>query len=287
MCEPEPEDGVYHIDDSARLSAAPAPKRPLLGEPAMTVRPVPSATVLLLRERAERLEVLMTTRHDAAGFAAGAIVFPGGKCETGDEALTRFCRDGASGDAAAALRAAAIRETFEECGILLARRRGDTALLDGGALREIAGGQVVPLRTLVGDAGLELADDLLVPFAHWVTPLDRPKRFSVHFFLAPAPERQEPLHDGREAVDAVWVVPEAILAEAEANRVKMVFATRMNLRKLARSRTVAEALSAARREPIVTVHPERVDGPEGAVIRIPLEAGYGVAEVPAAGIPRA
>src|SRR5262249_59504770 len=107
----------------------------------------------------------------------------------------------------------------------------------------------------------------------------------VHFFLAPAPEGQEPLHDGREAVDAVWVVPEAILAEAEANRVKMVFATRMNLRKLARSRSVAEALAAARRETIVTVHPERVDGPSGPVVRIPLEAGYGVSEVPAGDIP--
>jgi 8-oxo-dGTP pyrophosphatase MutT (NUDIX family) len=251
------------------------------------VAAIPSATVLLLRDQAGRLEVLMTTRHDAAGFAAGAIVFPGGKLEAEDAALARFGRVGAAGDEAAALRAAAIRETFEECGILLARRRGEAALLPDAALREVTGGRVGSLLALAREAGLELADDLLVPFAHWVTPADRPKRFSVHFLLAPAPAGQVPLHDGREAVDAVWVVPEAILAEAEANRVKMVFATRMNLKKLARSRSVAEALDAARGETIVTVMPERGTGPDGPVIRIPLEAGYGVAEVSDIGIPRA
>src|SRR5262249_56511034 len=115
-----------------------------------------------------------------------------------------------------------------ECGILLARRRGEAALLDGAALRAILGGSMPPLLRLVREAGLELADDLLVPFAHWVTPADRPKRFSVHFFLAPAPDGQEPLHDGREAVDAVWGGPRAILAQAEANPGKMGVRTPLN-----------------------------------------------------------
>src|SRR5262249_55801461 len=147
----------------------------------MTATPVLSATLLLLRERDGPCEVLMTTRHDAAGFAAGAIVFPGGKCEAAHRELARVCRDGGAGGEAAMLRAAAIRETFEECGILLARRRGEAALLDGVALRAILAGSMPPLLDLIREAGLELADDLLVPFAHWVTPADRPKRFSVHF----------------------------------------------------------------------------------------------------------
>jgi 8-oxo-dGTP pyrophosphatase MutT (NUDIX family) len=248
------------------------------------VTPVPSSTLLLLRERGGRLQVLMITRHDEAGFAAGAVVFPGGKRDEGDAALAVFCRSPGDDAEAAALRVAAIRETFEESGILLARRRGAAELLTAAELRELTDGRVVPLLALVREHGIELADDLLVPYAHWITPPGRPKRFSVHFFLAPAPADQEPLHDGREAVDAVWVDPEAILREAEANRVKMVFATRMNLKKLARSRTVEEALAAARSSTIVTVTPDR--SPDGVMIVIPIEAGYGVSAVPAAGIPR-
>jgi 8-oxo-dGTP pyrophosphatase MutT (NUDIX family) len=249
------------------------------------VIPVPSSTLLLLRERDGRLQVLMTTRHDAAGFAAGAIVFPGGKRDRGDADLLAHCRSREGGDEACTLRVAAIRETFEETGILLARVRGEEALLGGAELRRLTGGQVVPLAELVRAGGLELADDLLVRFAHWITPPERPKRFSVHFFLAPAPDDQEPLHDGREAVDAIWVDPAAILAEGEANRVKMVFPTRMNLRKLAHSRTVEAALAAARAARIVTVTPERVQTPGGIVIRIPLDAGYGIAEISGEGIP--
>jgi len=250
------------------------------------VTPLPSATLLLLRERRERLEVLMITRHEEAGFAAGAIVFPGGKRDAADAELAAFSRTGAS-DEAATLRLAAIRETFEESGILLARRRGASALIGGAELRELTGGRVAPILALAREHALELADDLLVPFAHWITPPERPKRFSVHFFLAPAPVDQEPLHDGREAVAVIWADPEAILGEAEASRVKMVMATRMNLRKLARSRTVDEALAAARSSPVVTVNPLRVDTPQGPIVRIPIEAGYGVAEVSAAGVPRA
>jgi 8-oxo-dGTP pyrophosphatase MutT (NUDIX family) len=249
------------------------------------VVPVPSSTLLVLRERGGQLQVLMTTRHDAAGFAAGAIVFPGGKRDKGDADLLAHCRSRAGDEEARTLRVAAIRETFEETGMLLARKRGEGALVAGAELRRLSGGRVVPLAELVRDGGLELADDLLVRFAHWITPPERPKRFSVHFFLAPAPEDQEPLHDGREAVDAVWVDPAAILTEGEANRVKMVFATRMNLRRLARSRTVAAALAAARAAPVVTVTPERMATPDGIVIRIPLEAGYGIAEISGEGIP--
>jgi 8-oxo-dGTP pyrophosphatase MutT (NUDIX family) len=250
------------------------------------VTPVPSSTLLLLREREGRIQVLMITRHDAAGFAAGAIVFPGGKRDRGDGELAAFSRTGTA-DEAGTLRVAAIRETYEESGILLARRRGAAALVTGTELREMTGGGVAPIVSLAREHGLELADDLLVPFAHWITPRDRPKRFSVHFFLAPAPADQEPLHDGREAVDALRVDPEAILREAEANRVKMVMATRMNLRKLARSATVAEALAAARAAPVITVNPERIETPTGPIVRIPLEAGYGVSEVSAEGVPRA
>src|SRR4029077_6707169 len=95
----------------------------------------------------------------------------------------------------------------------------------------------------------------LVTYTHWISPFDRPKRFDTPFYLAPAAHDQIAVHDGREAVDAVWTTPQAVLAGADAARIKLVFATRVNLVKLARSRNVAEAIAAARNAPIVTVTP--------------------------------
>jgi 8-oxo-dGTP pyrophosphatase MutT (NUDIX family) len=89
------------------------------------VIPRPAATLLLLRDGAAGLEVLMTARHEESGFAAGALVFPGGKLDDADAALRPYCAGAkALDDAALGFRVAAIRETFEECGILLARHRG-------------------------------------------------------------------------------------------------------------------------------------------------------------------
>ncbi|HXT08662.1 MAG TPA: hypothetical protein VN715_17225, partial [Roseiarcus sp.] len=136
-------------------------------------------------------------------------------------------------------------------------------------------------------AGLELATDHLVPYAHWITPVDQPKRFDTQFFLAPAAPGQIAVHDGREAVDAVWTTPRAALAGADAGRIKLVFATRMNLVKLARSATVAAALAASRAEAIVTVTPVIENTDTGRFIRIPEAAGYGAGRFAAGNIPRA
>lgn len=252
-------------------------------------KPRQAATLLLLRDGADGLEVLMTSRHEAAGFAAGALVFPGGKVEPTDRALAACCAGGATlGEAALVLRIAAIRETFEECGILLARAGG--ALLSAGALAALLhrhGRSAAGFAGLAAAAGLELATDHLVPFAHWITPVDQPKRFDTHFFLAPAVPGQIAVHDGREAVDTVWTTPQAALAGADAGRIKLVFATRMNLVKLARSDTVAGAFAASRTAPIVTVMPviEKTDG--GRFIHIPEAAGYGAGRFAAGNIPRA
>src|SRR5258708_18564217 len=208
------------------------------------VTPRLASTLLLLRDSAAGLEVLMISRHEAAGFAAGALVFPGGKVDPVDAALAAHCPPAPALDAdALVLRIAAIRETFEECGILLARNAG--ALLSAERLAALLarhGTSDAGFAALVAAAGLELATDDLVPYAHWITPVDRPKRFDTHFFLAPAAHDQIAVHDGREAVDAVWTTPQSVLAGADSARIKLVFATRMNLVKLARSRNVAEAI---------------------------------------------
>ena len=128
---------------------------------------------------------------------------------------------------------------------------------------------------------LDYALDTLVPFAHWITPEAMPKRFDTWFFLARAPEGQIGLHDGAESVESEWIGAQAALDEWEAKRRVIVFATRMQLVKLARAASVDAALANAAAEPIVDVMPvlDRTSFAEPH-LRIPAEAGYGVTEVP-------
>lgn len=257
---------------------------------AARIKPRPASTVLLLRDGAGGIEVLMVTRNVASDFASGALVFPGGRVDAADAepAMLSRCRPIAGADAVAmAFRVAAVRETFEEAHLLLGRREDSDRLL---AAEEVDAleislaahlGRPPHFADILAAGGIELATDLLVPFAHWITPAGPPKRFDTHFFLAPAPADQVAAHDGREAVETVWISPQQAIADSEARRVTLVFATRMNLAKLGRSRTVAEALAAARADTIVTVCPEIVDSPEGKLLRIPAAAGYGVTEMPA------
>lgn len=252
--------------------------------------PIPlAATVMLLRDGAAGLEVLMITRHAETAFAGGALVFPGGRQDEADTGadIIHSCRAvlGTTSEQMA-VRVCGIRETFEEARVLLARRHGSEELIDNDERAEIESrlterlGRAPNFTELVVEGGIELATDLLVPFAHWITPRTRPRRYDTHFFLAPAPARQEAQHDGHEAVASVWVSPGAAAADGEAKRVKMLFATRFNLLKLAHGRDTGSALAMARANTIVTVCPEYRDTPEGRMWCIPIEAGYGVAEMP-------
>lgn len=252
------------------------------------VIPRPAATVLLLREGPTGFEVLMVTRNVASDFASGALVFPGGRVDAadGEAALASCCRAVGGADAAqTAFRVAGIRESFEEAHVLLARPKGGDRLLSAHALETLEArlavelGRLPHFHDLVATGEIELATDLLVPFAHWITPVGPPKRFDTHFFLAPAPADQVAAHDGREAVDTLWISPQKAIAEADAKRVTLVFATRMNLLKLAKSTDLATALANARSATIVTVSPELVDSPDGPLLRIPESAGYGLTEV--------
>ena len=258
-------------------------------EPKPPVTPVPAATLLLARDGPLGVEVLMILRHDAAGFAAGAMVFPGGKVDAGDHSLLDCAANPEQlANEALAYRIAAIRETFEEGGVLLARGPAGGPMLSAAILRETAARHDPrDFAGFIRRAGLELATDLLVPFAHWITPKFSPKRFDTRFLLAPAPADQVAVHDGREAVESRWITPAAAIEAGDQRKLKLVFATRMNLAKLGRSRSVAEALEAARRAPIVTVSPEIVETPGGQVLRIPAEADYGLTEFPASMVTRA
>lgn len=240
----------------------------------------PASTVLLVREGASGLEVFMVVRHHKIDFASGALVFPGGSVDPEDYAIAADparCGSGAELDATSrALRVAAIRETFEECGVLLARPRGSAQLVDGA--RSAAIGAKAQGRTfgeLIAAEDLTLALDALTPFAHWITPPIMSKRFDTHFYIAAAPGDQLALHDGSESVDSTWINPARALADADAGKYTMVFATRLNVQMLGESRDVASAIEAARARRIVTVEPKAVKSETGFTLTIPAEAGYG------------
>jgi 8-oxo-dGTP pyrophosphatase MutT (NUDIX family) len=241
--------------------------------------PRPAATVLLLRDGPSGIEVFMQVRHQDMKFAAGALVFPGGRVDPEDHALAANTALSPGTVALApldgALRVAAIRETFEESGVLLARPRGSTALVSGEQLHDLSAGN--GFAQMLTDAGLVLAADLLVHFAHWITPVHSPRRFDTHFFALAAPEDQLAAHDGTESVESMWIAPRGALAGSEAGRFKLVFATLMNLQRLDRYPTVADALATAAQAKVVTVTPELIVRGDGNIrhMRIPAEAGYG------------
>ncbi len=253
------------------------------------VTPRPAATVIILRDGAEGIEVFMVVRHHEIDFASGALVYPGGKVDEqdSDPRWARFATIPAEVPAPAYWVAAA-RETFEEAGLLLARnpeRAGHLVLPERA--HAIVERYQKPLNAgelsfcdVVERENLVLATDLMVHFAHWITPVGMPKRFDTQFFLVAAPMEQAGAHDGSESVEGIWVRPQQAIEDAEAGRRTLVNATRMNLQKLARSLTVRDAVQAARASRVVTVLPQVQHLPDGSrLIRIPEEAGYGASEV--------
>jgi 8-oxo-dGTP pyrophosphatase MutT (NUDIX family) len=245
---------------------------------------IPAATVLLLRDGADGLEVFMVLRHERNDSFAGALVFPGGKVDPRDRdpGLSAFSR----GADAAGFRVAAIREAFEECGVLLARDARTGAPVDAARLAKLeprwraalhAGASGV-LEMACPEA-LELACDALLPFSHWITPKTQPRIFDTHFFLAAAPPDHVALHDGGENTDSVWISPARALAEQAQGLRRLVFPTFMNLRRLSAAGSVADALALARTIAVVPVQPVPSTHPRGRLLRIPREAGYGCSEV--------
>lgn len=249
------------------------------------VTPVPAATILLVRDGDDGLEVFMVERHHQIDFATGALVFPGGKVDDADYAAGIRARcEGAADldDDALALRVGGIREAFEECGVLLAHDAGGTGLVSGDRLESLVHYRDKLVKNELGMLDMLEAENLvlvldnLVHFAHWITPPMVPKRFDTHFFIIEAPADHIAVHDGHESVDSVWIKPSKVIEEADAGRRTVIFPTRMNVMKLARSVSVVDAVTIAKSSKVVTVLPEMGKGDQGPFLKIPEEAGYDV-----------
>jgi 8-oxo-dGTP pyrophosphatase MutT (NUDIX family) len=241
---------------------------------------------MMLRDGARGLEVFMVVRHHQIDFASGALVFPGGKADPQDfdPALASHLDGAADTGDMRAIQVSAIREAFEECGILLARESGQSALIGAERLRALESYRTslhsgeVTLREFIEREALRFACDQLVHFAHWVTPEMLPKRFDTHFFLAAAPVDHLAVHDGHESVDSVWIRPLDALAAARDGTRTIIFPTLRNIEKLATWNTVADAIAGTRASRVVRVLPWTERRDDGNYLCIPHEAGYAVNE---------
>jgi recombination protein RecT len=207
----------------------------------------PAATILLLRDHVDGYQVLMTRRSLNASFAPGAFVFPGGTVDPADASdrareLSR-ARPGQTPDHQR-FAVAAIREAFEELGVLLASPRGQQGHVDQATVGSMDRAYGADFIEQVAARQLTLAVDEIWWLAHWITDRDLPKRFDARFLVARMPAGQEPTADNSEQFEPVWIAPAEALRRHEAGDFDMIFPTIRTLRRMARWPTIDALLQA-------------------------------------------
>ncbi|MDD2730434.1 MBL fold metallo-hydrolase [Malikia sp.] len=251
----------------------------LLHPPHVPVPARPAATLLLLRDGEAGLEVLLTRRSASARFAPGAYVFPGGGLDEADARSHALAARRPSQDDARLTHAiAAIRESFEELGVLLARHpdgrwvnQQDMAALDRQG----------SFATQCAARGLTLAADQVYWLAHWITDRDLPIRFDVPFLVARMPEGQQPVADETEQFEPVWLRPQDALERHAAGQLHLIHPTIHTLGWLKQHARVDEvlALSATHEQPLWSSCPRAgwLGGRKHAVME--HEAAFGELEL--------
>ncbi|HEX9954579.1 MAG TPA: NUDIX hydrolase [Allosphingosinicella sp.] len=236
--------------------------------------PIPAATLILMRPASAggAPEILMMERAQTMAFAAGALVFPGGRIEAADEAFARAaCPDVQDG----AARIAAIRETIEETGIAAAVHPQPDAELVAGLRAQLADG--APLAGLLEARGLALDLEALTPFARWCPNFREARRFDTFFYLAEAPAGAGVTSaDQTEAVSAFWASAADVIRDIEAGRAHAIFPTRRNLERLAQFASIEEARADAARHPVRKITPWVEEREGRRFVVIPEDAGYPV-----------
>jgi 8-oxo-dGTP pyrophosphatase MutT (NUDIX family) len=232
----------------------------------------PASTVVLLRPSRSRFEVFLVKRHDKVAFMGGSYVFPGGRVDDADRLFGENVAD----------KVAALRELFEEAGILLARR-ATGAMVDFNDASEAAryheyraalarGAMTMP--DLAQREGLTLAFDAVQLFAHWVTPEIEIKRFDTRFFLAVMPEGQQAAHDDSETVHGEWIDPADAVERCRHGDIALPPPTWTTLRALERFRTADEAMAWAREQPAVRVQPAFIKTDRMTMLTLPGDPTY-------------
>lgn len=259
-----------------------------------------AASVVLLRQGNAGLQVLLVQRHGLSDVLGGAYVFPGGKVDTDDaqdDILQRLDEPAPSlhqrlGEPAlepgpaAAVYVAALRELFEEAGVLLTATDGATGRGRPGDLQRV--GDVATLlreghrfAEAVALAGLRLGPSALAPWTRWITPRTPAvmrKRFDTRFLLAELPEGQDARHDEREAIDSIWLSPRDALAQYQAEAIDLAPPQIMSLVHLARYASVAEALADAASRPPPLIEPEPFEHDGTRVLTYPGDERHSVRE---------
>jgi 8-oxo-dGTP pyrophosphatase MutT (NUDIX family) len=273
-----PEEAAAHVRALASGAAAPA-------------EPRHASTVVLLRDRPGGMQAYLLRRTRTMAFAAGMYVFPGGSVDPRDETLSDESWAGPPPAAWAsllsadegltkALVCAAVRETFEESGVLLAGSGPDDVVADTTGEdwetdRVALIDRSLSFAAMLDRRGLVLRADLLRPWAHWITPEVEPKRFDTRFFVAALPSGQRPRDVGGEADRVAWVRPADALAAADSGEMGMLPPTAFTLSELATYDDVAAVLVAGDTRDVNPVLPKIVLGDDDeARLLLPHDEGY-------------
>jgi 8-oxo-dGTP pyrophosphatase MutT (NUDIX family) len=264
-----------------------------------SVAPIRSASTVVLLRAAPELEVFLVRRHDNLAFMSGAHVFPGGRVDAGDDMpeVERFC-DGVGAAAtrmsdlpagtAIAHHVAAVRELFEEAGILLARHGNTIVDLDDDAgepqattsrrgrwhhyRQQLAAGTIA-LSEIAARERVRLALDELAYFTHWVTPEIETRRFDTRFFAAAVPPNQEAAHDEGETTHGEWLRPADAIARCRRDEIALPPPTWTTLRELEVFGTVEDVMVWARTRHVPRVQPGFIQEGSKRIVLLPGDPG--------------
>ena len=256
--------------------------------------PRPAATLVLARDTDAAIEILLIRRTHMAEFVGGAHVFPGGGVDAADGSAEVAAHCAGLDDTEAsrvlgveqgglAYWTAAVRECFEEAGLLLAvDERGEYADISHpqrvqvfAQLRDCVRSGQMTLARLCREHKLRLAAGRLAYYSHWITPPGRPRRYDTRFFVAEAPPAQTPSHDNSETVAHLWIRPADALERHRRGEMHMVFPTIKTLESMARFAKVEDLMDFARSpRDMPVMAPRAATGREGKKLLVPSDYAY-------------
>ena len=261
-----------------------------------------AATVILIRDggcnAAEPFEVFLMRRHREQAFMGGATVFPGGRLDdedcdqvlasyvrglTPEEARLQLNEPDLSDGRALGVFLAAVRETFEEAGVLHAKTVGgewvnfdDDTESRFSEYRLMLHKRELSLRELAEKEGIRYSLDLLTPYAHWITPRIEGKRFDTRFLLARLPEGQVPVHDAIEMTESDWLTPRDALARCEAGQILLMPPTLKTIEELSGYSSADQLFAAAAARRIYPILPQFFQTEGSFGVKLPHDAEYSI-----------